>query len=76
MPNLNLWTSEIVPAAQRGRALGYVTTAIFLGQFLSPIVTLPVTAAGASLGTLFLLSAALSAVFGMVLVGHGDSAPT
>jgi hypothetical protein len=48
--------------------LGYLTTAFFLGQFFSPIVTLPVTAAGASLGTLFLLSAALSAVFGAVVL--------
>ena len=75
MPNLNLWTSELVSAAQRGRALGYLTTAFFLGQFFSPIVTLPATAAGASLGTLFLLSAAFSAVFGLVLLGCRDSVP-
>ncbi|MBE9033286.1 MFS transporter [filamentous cyanobacterium LEGE 11480] len=38
-PNLNLWTTSNVPAVFRGRALGWLTTCLFLGQFLSPIIT-------------------------------------
>lgn len=41
MPNLNVWLSQDVPAAWRGRALGGLTASIFLGQFLSPILSQP-----------------------------------
>lgn len=41
MPNFTLWTSVSVPANARGRALGGLTVAFFLGQFLSPIVSQP-----------------------------------
>ena len=43
MPNLNVWLSSIVSDAARGRALGGLTTFFFLGQFLSPIVSQPIT---------------------------------
>ena len=42
MPNLNVWTANEVPDALRGRALGGLTTFMFLGQFLSPIISQPV----------------------------------
>lgn len=43
MPNLNVWLSSIIPDSIRGRALGGLTTFFFLGQFLSPIVSQPIT---------------------------------
>jgi MFS family permease len=43
MPNMTVWLSTAVPDALRGRALGGLSTAMFLGQFLSPIVTQPFT---------------------------------
>lgn len=43
MPNLNVWLSSIVDDALRGRALGGLTTFFFLGQFLSPIISQPIT---------------------------------
>ncbi|AFY91825.1 MFS transporter [Chamaesiphon minutus] len=43
MPNMTVWLSTTVPDAVRGRALGGLSTAMFLGQFLSPIVTQPFT---------------------------------
>ena len=43
LPNLNVWTSEEVPDNLRGRALGGLTTFMFLGQFLSPIASQPVS---------------------------------
>lgn len=43
MPNMTVWVSAAVPDAIRGRALGGLSTALFLGQFLSPIVTQPIS---------------------------------
>jgi MFS family permease len=43
MPNMSVWLSSIVADEMRGRALGGLSTAMFLGQFLSPIVTQPLT---------------------------------
>lgn len=42
MPNMNVWTNAVAPAQFRGRALGGVTSAMFLGQFFSPIVAQPI----------------------------------
>ena len=42
IPNLNVWLVSTVPASLRGRAVGGLTTSLFLGQFLSPIVIQPV----------------------------------
>ncbi|ASC71395.1 Bacillibactin exporter [Halomicronema hongdechloris C2206] len=41
MPNLNVWVSNEVSDTMRGRALGGLTTFMFLGQFLSPIASQP-----------------------------------
>jgi MFS family permease len=40
-PNVNVWVASIAPPAMRGRAVGGLTTALFLGQFLTPFVTQP-----------------------------------
>lgn len=52
-PNLNVWLASEVPSGMRGRAVGGLTTAVFLGQFISPLVSQP---AGQWLGlkTMFL----------------------
>lgn len=65
MPNLNVWTSNEVPNALRGRALGWLTTFMFLGQFLSPIISQPIkqsfgmTATYGSVGVLLVVLAVL-----------------
>lgn len=41
MPVLNNWLTELATIATRGKVLGALTTAIFLGQFLSPIALTP-----------------------------------
>jgi hypothetical protein len=43
VPNLYVWLANEAPLAIRGRALGDFTTALFLGQFVSPLVSRPVT---------------------------------
>ncbi|MEU8239417.1 MFS transporter [Actinoplanes missouriensis] len=42
VPNLNTRLAEIASPTQRGRVLGGLVTAIFLGQFLSPLAMQPV----------------------------------
>ena len=42
MPNFSVWLLTIIPPPLRGRAIGGLTTAMFLGQFLSPIFAQPV----------------------------------
>lgn len=44
MPNYTTYFMSFVPPAQRGRASGLLTTALFAGQFASPLVTAPLIA--------------------------------
>lgn len=44
MANYTTWFMAQVPAQQRGRASGLLTTAFFLGQFASPLVSAPLVA--------------------------------
>jgi MFS family permease len=41
MPNANLWMMSIAPEVSRGRMIGNLTMAVFLGQFVSPIIVHP-----------------------------------
>ncbi|MEM7342614.1 MAG: MFS transporter [Chloroflexota bacterium] len=41
-PNNSVFLSVVTPPALRGRAVGGMTSAIFLGQFFSPIFTQPI----------------------------------
>lgn len=51
MPNYTTWFMARVPASMRGRASGLLTTAFFLGQFASPLVSAPLVAALGLAGT-------------------------
>jgi MFS family permease len=55
-PNLYVWLANSAPLAIRGRALGGMNTALFLGQFISPVISQPVVASY-DLEGLFLISA-------------------
>lgn len=41
IPNNNMWVMQLAPPAIRGRAIGQLTTFWFLGQFLTPVIILP-----------------------------------
>ncbi|HEX05616.1 MAG TPA: MFS transporter, partial [Bacteroidetes bacterium] len=41
MPNASVWLMDISPEEMRGRVMGGMTTAVFLGQFASPFITQP-----------------------------------
>jgi MFS family permease len=58
IPNTNMWVMTITPPQIRGREIGKLTTFWFLGQFLSPIIVLPVIN-NLSLASTFMLAAAL-----------------
>lgn len=66
MPNLNVWTSNEVPDNLRGRALGGLTTFMFLGQFLSPIASSPISAT-LGLTATYGIAGALLVVVGTIL---------
>jgi predicted MFS family arabinose efflux permease len=42
MPSIPVWIGETVPVSFRGRFSSYVGTAVFMGQFISPILFAPV----------------------------------
>jgi MFS family permease len=67
MPNMTVWVSATVPDAVRGRALGGLSTSLFLGQFLSPIVALPVSFK-VGLGLTYAFSGALLLVLGVAFI--------
>ena len=67
MPNLNLWIATEVSKGARGRALGGSTTFFFLGQFLSPLVTQPVSQT-VGLSTTYALAGGVMLVCGLLLM--------
>lgn len=58
-PNLTIWLMSRVPSTMRGRASGGLTTAVFLGQFLSPLISQPLVKhyglSGAFLGAMLVM---------------------
>ena len=64
-PNLNVWLTSEVQADYRGRAVGGLTTSIFLGQFFSPIAGQPVIGAFGT-GMLFVSAGALLLILALI----------
>ena len=62
LPSFSLWLLAHVPAALRGRAMGGLTMSLFLGQFLSPLLTQPIARAF-GLFAVFAFTSALVALF-------------
>lgn len=58
IPNTNMWVMKIAPPTIRGAEIGKLTTFWFLGQFLSPLITLPLLNV-LSLSATFMLAAVL-----------------
>lgn len=55
LPNLTIWLMSKIPSTMRGRASGGMTSAIFIGQFLSPVLSQPIVN-GYGLGSAFLVA--------------------
>ena len=59
LPNGNLWLMQVTPFSRRGRAIGGLTSSLFLGQFMSPILIAPLITLTGSLNNAFWVSAIL-----------------
>lgn len=64
-PNIQNWLLSIVPEETRGRMVGTLTMTMFLGMFLSPLITQPIAGAFGLSAALLAVSAGLA---GLVLV--------
>jgi MFS family permease len=67
MPNLNLWIASEVSDEAKGRALGGSSTFFFLGQFLSPLITQPLSQA-VGLSATYALAGGTMLVCGLLLM--------
>lgn len=70
MPNMNVCLTSVTPVNLRGRVLGGLTTAFFLGQFVSPILSQPLSGA-VGLDVTYRLASGLMAVMGAIALGLG-----
>ncbi|GAB4218086.1 MAG: MFS transporter [Synechococcales cyanobacterium] len=61
MPNMNLCLTSVTPDALRGRVLSGITTSVFLGQFLSPLLSQPLSQ-GIGIDQTFAVAAGLMAL--------------
>ena len=74
-PNCSAWLLSKVAAGARGKALGGLTTAFFLGQFASPFVYEPMVRLAGSGGTFFLIAVASLVVAAALIVSTRRSVP-
>lgn len=68
MPNMNVCLTSSTPAFLRGRIFGGLTTSFFLGQFISPFVSQPLSQ-WVSLGTTYGLAGGLMLATAGITVG-------
>ncbi|SEM82765.1 Predicted arabinose efflux permease, MFS family [Gemmobacter aquatilis] len=68
MPNYTTYFMGFVPASQRGRASGLLTTAFFAGQFASPLVSAPLVAAFGLRGAFEMMGFGLLALGAFLIV--------
>ena len=67
-PNLTSWIGSAVPDDLRGRALGGLTSSFFIGQFLSPVVSEPISSA-VGLGTTFAIGGVVFLALAIISLG-------
>jgi MFS family permease len=65
MPNVKTHLMNAIPFSLRGRLMSGLTTVIFLGQFLSPVISRPLIEAY-SLASTYMISAIMLGVIGVV----------
>ncbi len=74
-PNFNEIALRAAPASRRGRAAGIMTTSVFLGQIVSPLLTLPLLRATGFAGTFASLAALLLAAAAIAGLLHRRTTP-
>jgi MFS family permease len=70
IPNLSAWISAEIPDDFRGSALGGLTSFLFLGRFLSPIATQPISAR-IGLGAAYAAAGLVLLVLAVEFIGLG-----
>lgn len=70
MPNMNVCLTSVTPGSLRGRVLGGLTTAFFLGQFISPILSQPLSGV-IGLDATYRLAGGCMAGMGAIALGLG-----
>ncbi|MDQ1847868.1 MFS transporter [Gemmobacter fulvus] len=73
LPNYTAYFMGFVPAAQRGRASGLLTTAFFAGQFASPLISAPLVLAYGLRGAFDVMALGLMALglmLGLVMLAQ------
>ncbi len=74
-PNFNEIALRSAPASRRGRAAGVMTTSVFLGQIISPFLTLPLVRSTGYSGTFATLATALILAALTALIFHSMQKP-
>jgi MFS family permease len=74
-PNTGLWVTGLAPPRLRGRLLGMMTAAMYLGQFSSPILVQPSVAAFGLSDTFGLFAAIAAAVAAALFLLRGRLEP-
>ncbi len=69
-PNITTWLMSLAPPRLRGRLVGGATMSIFLGQFVSPMVSQPMVAAVGKAAAFGLMAGIVAAV-ALLFLGIG-----
>ena len=67
--NSNLWIIETTRPEQRGRIIGILTSCLFLGQFLSPLLAEPIVQYG-GFPFLFKISSGITLIVALAIFGY------
>ncbi len=70
-PNLTMWLFSVIPANIRGRAMGGLTAAFFIAQFVCPIILKPVVSS-LDFSGLFVVLGAIAFITSVAITIFGD----
>lgn len=70
IPTMNIWLTAVVPLRIRARAVGGLSSAIFIGHFLSPVISEPLSDAVGLASTYGIAGAVLAGVAVSLLLAH------
>lgn len=72
IPGLSVWLADEIPSTQRGRVMGGLTSALFLGVFASPIAADSMSAASGTRGVCLSAGALLPLMASLLWVTRGQ----
>lgn len=66
MPSMRLWVITLANPKIRGRSVGFLTSSLYLGQFLSPIIAQPIVSLQ-SIQSLYVIIACIAGTLSIIL---------